>query len=105
MFEPNIEESVNPSCFNFSKEEIQYLPFSITCPKCHRLFTKELEEKEFVNHEFVMVPGEPSYGGGGNRDGWKPYFVRKELSRYRYKYKCKHCGHEWAEIRTVETDA
>jgi len=79
------------------------LPFDIICPKCHRLFTKELEEKEFVNHDFAMVPGENVSMRGSS--GWQPYLVRKEFSRYRYHYKCKHCGFEWTEIKTVETDA
>jgi hypothetical protein len=76
------------------------------CPQCHRPFEKELEEKEYVNREFVTVPGEPSALRGATRPtAWQPYYVRKELSRYRYHYKCKHCGHEWTETKIEERDA
>jgi hypothetical protein len=82
------------------------LPFEIICPQCHRLFTKELEDKEFVGHDFVEGPGEPVGLSGATRPGtWEPYFVRKEISRYRYRYKCKHCGHEWTEIKIEERNA
>jgi len=82
------------------------LPSEIICPQCHRLFTKELEEKEFVGHDFVEEPGEPIGLKGATRPGtWEPYFVRKEISRYRYHYKCKHCGHEWTEIKIEERNA
>ena len=85
---------------------LESLPFEITCPQCHRLFTKELEEKEFVNHEFSVVQGEPAALEGATKaNAWQPYFVRKEFSRYRYHYKCKHCGHEWTELKTEVTDA
>jgi rubredoxin len=82
------------------------LPFEIICPQCHRLFTKELEDKEFVGHDFVEEPGEPVGLKGATRPGtWEPYFVRKEISRYRYRYKCKHCGHEWTEIKIERRNA
>jgi|GEM_PF-3424568 hypothetical protein len=76
------------------------------CPQCHWPFTKKLEEKEFVNHDFAMAQGEPSALAGATRaNAWQPYSVRKEFSRYRYHYRCVHCGHEWAEIKTIVTDA
>jgi hypothetical protein len=50
-----------------------------------------------------MVPGEGVSIRGSS--GWQPHLVRKEFSRYRYHYMCKHCGHEWTEIKTVESDA
>jgi len=83
-----------------------YLPLEIMCPRCHRLFTRELEKKEFVNHDFAMVQGEPSaLEGAIKANASRPYYVRKEFSRYRYHYRCKHCGHEWTELRTEITDA
>jgi hypothetical protein len=82
------------------------LPLEIICPQCHRLFTKELEDKELVGRDIVEEPGEPVSLEGATRPGtWEPYFVRKEISRYRYRYKCKHCGHEWTEIKIEERDA
>ena len=81
------------------------MPLEILCPQCHRPFTKELEQKEFVNHDFATVPGEPSALLGATKaNAWQPYFVRKEFSRYRYHYKCKHCGHEWTELKTEVTN-
>jgi len=65
------------------------------------LFTKELEDKEFVNRDFAMVPEEPSgLKGATKANAWQPLFVKKEFSRFRYHYKCKHCGHEWTEVKT-----
>jgi DNA-directed RNA polymerase subunit RPC12/RpoP len=82
------------------------LPLDILCPQCHRLFTKEVEEKELVSREIAEVPGEPvSLKGETRLSTWEPYFVRKEITRYRYHYKCRHCGHEWAELKTEERDA
>jgi hypothetical protein len=84
----------------------QALPFEIICPQCHRLFTKELEDKEFIGSEIVEVPGEPASLKGETRlSTSEPYFVKKEVSRYKYHYKCKHCGHEWTEMRTQERNA
>jgi len=82
------------------------LPFEIMCPKCHRPFTKELEDKEFIGHEVVEVPEEPASLKGATRPGtWEPIFVKKDVSRYRYHYKCKRCGHEWTETKTEERSA
>lgn len=50
---------------------------------------------------WFLVNVKPDEGSGG----WKPYYIRKEISKYRFRYKCKHCGHESTEIKTVETDA
>ena len=25
-----------------------------------------------------------------------------DIEEFRYTYKCKHCGHEWSEIRDTE---
>jgi rubredoxin len=82
------------------------LPLEVMCPECHRLFTKELEDKQFIGHEVVEVPEEPASLKGSTRlSTWEPIFVKKDISRYRYRYKCKHCGHEWTEIKTEERSA
>ena len=76
------------------------------CPQCHRLFTRELEDKEFIGHEVVDVPGEPIGLKGATRPGtWEPYFVRKDISRYKYHYKCGHCGYAWTEVKVEERGA
>jgi len=95
-------QEVNPETTHWR----DHLPFEVTCPECHRLFTKELEEKEFIGHDLVEVPGEPVGLKGATRPGtWEPYFMKKDISKYRSYYKCKHCGHEWTETRTEERNA
>jgi peptide subunit release factor 1 (eRF1) len=80
------------------------MPIEILCPQCHRLFTREVEEKELVNHDFAMVQEEPAALMEAARGtAWEPLLVRKEIARYRYIYRCKHCGHEWTEVKTEVT--
>ena len=82
---------------------LETMGLEVVCPVCHRFFSREVEGAEFVSRELADVPVEP---GLGPRSGsWTPTFARREYVRYRYRYKCKHCGHEWSEIKTEEHNA
>ena len=73
---------------------------AILCPKCHRLFSKELERKEIVSND--IREGVPFTG---TRARFVPVEVRKAVVKYNYYYKCKHCQHEWTETKLVEFNA
>ncbi|MGP8125886.1 MAG: hypothetical protein ACLQEQ_08530 [Nitrososphaerales archaeon] len=82
------------------------MSFKTKCPQCHKRLTKELEDKEFMGHETVEVPGEPVALKGETRlSTWEPYFARKDISYYKYSLKCPNCGHEWVEMKTKERGA
>ncbi|MGA2199495.1 MAG: hypothetical protein ABSG45_06115 [Nitrososphaerales archaeon] len=89
--------------------------WKIECPNCHRLFGVVTEEnKELIEdgraqdikttpvekvEEFLgflnpvsMVPVSGSKGNEVNVD---------DLT-YEYRFKCKHCGYEWSELKEKE---
>ena len=82
------------------------MSFESECPQCHTVVSKALEDKEFVGHDTVEVPGEPATLKGEFRlNTWEPYFVKKDVSYYKYSFKCPSCGHEWVEMKTEERSA
>jgi transposase-like protein len=82
------------------------MTFDIMCPHCHRLFTVEREEKEAIREEVVQNPDDElgellvgSYKGGvifGPSGSARSHGV---IIIYKSRFKCKNCGHEWAEIQ------
>jgi hypothetical protein len=71
------------------------------CPQCHRVFSREVEEKEEIAENFTPVADGPAmYLPLAPIDRSTKY--QMERVTYRYHYKCKHCGHEWTETRTEE---
>jgi hypothetical protein len=84
------------------------------CPSCDRRFEIRLVSKKSVSSE--------SFGGQDDRlqaappdgaersaslqavlEAGKPFTV--DVEEFQYRYKCKHCGHEWAEIRGTDSRA
>ena len=82
------------------------------CPGCGRRFHIRLEKKSLVEHTEAKVRSkrEVTAATGGYFTGASPpVFIVQEgrpiimdIEEFQYKYKCGHCGHEWAEIRFKE---
>lgn len=86
------------------------------CPGCGRRFHIVLvEKKEVEEHEEIQGPAplRPVHAGVGQRlEALVPVEASMELreatpnvfsmKEFQYRYKCKHCGHEWTEIRLKE---
>ena len=91
------------------------------CPSCGKRFHIKLvgkklvdDKKETENKTESMVT--PRAGGGwfgiGSVGGYGMPLVVEEtvpvtvdVEKFEYSYKCKHCGHVWAETKTtIERD-
>lgn len=85
----------------------------IECPNCHKFFTIEKEGSEIVDDE--KAEGLHSTLKDDLKD--VEDFAKHPLNMHpmpeetedevedvttEYKYKCKHCGHEWSEFKTKE---
>jgi len=77
---------------------------SFFCPKCHRPFTKEILKREPVK----IWEHRPEYFDRGGLHGTltSPSSVdtSREIVEVAHHCSCKHCRHEWTEIKTVEFD-
>jgi len=66
------------------------------CPSCGRRFEIRLVSKKLVEEEEVFVsPSSPL--APLILDEGMPRIVDTE--EFQYAYRCKHCGHEWSEVR------
>lgn len=81
------------------------------CPSCGRRFEIRLVSKKsvssegFVDKENHLEVAGSSAAGRSARQGAVMEEGRSftaDVEEFQYEYKCKHCGHEWSEIR--ETD-
>jgi hypothetical protein len=88
--------------------------WKIECPNCHHLFRVVTEENkdliqdepgEDVKEDFkekvedaldTLVPFSTRVPGSFGRD------VDVDYLTYEYKFKCKHCGYEWTELKEKE---
>lgn len=86
----------------------------IECPNCHSLFRVKTESKQLIQDEqvedfkedkaedakdileFLNPVGIVPVRGAFGRD------VAAEDLTYEYKFKCKHCGYEWTELKEKE---
>jgi DNA-directed RNA polymerase subunit RPC12/RpoP len=75
------------------------------CPNCGRRFEVRLIGKKLVSAETInesrpvsadyFAPGSPiSYLEVGETE---PTII--DVEKFQYAYRCKHCGHQWVEIR------
>jgi hypothetical protein len=85
-----------------------------SCPACRRRFvitlvSKKLllEEKKQETFEKPIVPTSTTTGMASF--GLAPPLVLEEdvpatvdIDDFQFTYRCKHCGHQWSEIRTEE---
>jgi hypothetical protein len=85
------------------------------CPACGRRFhiklvSKKLtdERKDVEEIKKVILSQSPQ---GYYMTGMSPVVVEDtvpitiDVEDFQYSYKCKHCGHEWSEMRTEESKA
>jgi len=81
------------------------------CPGCGRRFHIELVSKKLAKVDRTSRPKKivTNLVGGGLAYAASPaVFVVQEgdptvidIEEFQYTYKCKHCGHEWAEKRVI----
>jgi len=87
----------------------------IECPKCHSLFRVVTESKELIQDdkvdeikvtagervkevlEFLNPLGVVPMAGSAGRE------VHADDLTYQYRFKCKHCGYEWTELKEKES--
>ena len=84
------------------------------CPSCGRRFEIRLEDKRLLKEERVtsmLTPTEANVRSeliAGPPPTAEPLLVgvgspiTVDLESFQYTYKCKHCGHEWFEVRQEE---
>ncbi len=90
------------------------------CPSCGRRFEIRLVTKEEVGSETIkegvrdemgsaaLGEEETAIGAVDVTPGSIRTVLREErpnlvdIERFQYTYECKHCGHEWKEIREKE---
>jgi predicted RNA-binding Zn-ribbon protein involved in translation (DUF1610 family) len=77
------------------------------CPNCGKRFEIRLLSKTLVEAEDIKenVPVQPYVVGGDpgvflGVDETEPVTI--EIEKFQYAYRCKHCGHQWVEIREEE---
>ena len=88
------------------------------CPSCGRRFEirlvskKEVDsESHFEKKDTVKIVGFSSLKGGGGGGLPVPLVLDNksetmvDVEEFQYTYKCKHCGHEWTELRDRTRDA
>jgi hypothetical protein len=77
------------------------------CPSCGRRFEIRLLNKQRVGSEAFEEKEKRFLAVGANVRPMQtvvqddaPSIVYVE--EFQYKYKCKHCGHEWSEVHQTE---
>ena len=77
---------------------------SLLCPKCHWPLTREILEREPVK----AWEHHPEYFDDEGLHQVRAYPAAvdapKEVVEVAHRCACKHCRHEWTEIKTVEFD-
>jgi DNA-directed RNA polymerase subunit RPC12/RpoP len=81
--------------------------FFRSCPNCGRRFeiklvSKSLIGSEEINEDRPLRADEFSAGSDAYLDlsDTQPSIV--EIEKFQYAYRCKHCGHQWTEIKEKE---
>jgi hypothetical protein len=89
--------------------------WKIECPNCHHLFSVVTEEnKQLIGDEKSEdIRQDTREKVEDGLDYLVPYSLRppgsfgKETNvddlTYEYKFKCKHCGYEWTELKEKES--
>jgi DNA-directed RNA polymerase subunit RPC12/RpoP len=81
------------------------------CPQCGRRFHIKLEGKKLVTSHQESIPRIQPVGmivQSGSMGSVTPIDVQEgkpiivDVEMFQYAYKCRHCGHEWSERRTVD---
>jgi len=93
----------------------QVREFFRICPACGRRFHIKLTSRKLIGERkeveeikrTTLSPSPQGYSMGR----MSPIVVEDtipitiEVEDFQYSYKCKHCGHEWSEMRTEESKA
>ncbi|HXW95859.1 MAG TPA: hypothetical protein VEJ19_09160 [Nitrososphaerales archaeon] len=88
----------------------EFTSFFRHCPSCGRRFEIRLVGKKLVDEKHVTeeaplsVPPLPSYP---SLSQYSPAYnelvesvpLTVDIKEFQYAYKCRHCGHQWSEIR------
>jgi C4-type Zn-finger protein len=81
------------------------------CPSCGRRFEIRLVEKKEISSEDILEDDKrPTPTGRFVTGSYTPMPitlqddvpVMVDVKDFRYTYRCKHCGHQWSEVRTKE---
>jgi len=79
------------------------------CPNCGRRFEIRLVSKELIDSESLKEtrPIAADYFSGSPESyvelsDTEPVYV--DIAKFQYSYKCKHCGHQWVEIKEEEEE-
>jgi hypothetical protein len=73
------------------------------CPGCGRRFHVKLVSKSVIDAERDEGHGVIGMvGGRGLAHVVEGPTLLFDIKEFRYVYKCKHCGHEWSEVRIGE---
>jgi C4-type Zn-finger protein len=81
------------------------------CPSCGRRFEIRLENKKLLKEERVttMLTQEEAAARADLLMSTPPPLivggevpVVVDVDSFQYTYRCKHCGHEWSEVRKEE---
>lgn len=116
------EASILGTSVNNEDQQLPRRMSSITtffrhCPSCGRRFEIRLVGKNLVRterntypttrttHPDVLFPARFQRPGVGRSfvELEEKVRVTTKIEEFRYAYKCKHCGHQWVEERSEET--
>lgn len=91
------------------KERLEVAKLFRRCPNCGKRFQIRLTGKEVLDSEmiieeqrqpFISEYFSPSPYEYLQVNGSPPAIM--EIEKFRYAYRCNHCGHRWSEIRESE---
>jgi hypothetical protein len=83
------------------------------CPACGRRFHIKLVSEKFVDERKETTNIKKTMNYPTPMTGFTPFQVILQentpivvdIKDFQYSYKCKHCGHEWSEMRMTESKA
>jgi DNA-directed RNA polymerase subunit RPC12/RpoP len=77
------------------------------CPSCGKRFEIRLVGKKLVDEKEETDERPSAY------PPYSPYYndvvegvpMTVDIKEFQYSYRCKHCGHQWSEIRSKRSEA
>ena len=69
------------------------------CPSCGRRFEIRLVGKKLVDEKQVTQRQFYHYNVPYYNELVETVPLTIDIKEFQYAYKCRHCGHQWAEIR------
>jgi len=81
--------------------------FFLRCPNCGRRFEIRLVGKKVIDSRSISEsrPVSPDYFGGYSGsflEVGESEPTNIAVEEFQYAYKCKHCGHQWVEVKEEE---